>query len=149
MKRCKLRVIDQVKQFTLNHPTSAVDKSIAITCRAAHFPALPAPVKKTCEYTAANFTRRIRGTSQPYQQCVTETFRTPHNLCTCSFFCHADNAAAPAIFALAPLSAMMTNAAAPAILALAPPSAMLTNAAAPAILAPALQSAMQIGRAHV
>ena len=47
------------------------------------------------------------------------------------------NAAAPAILALAPLSAMLTNAAAPAILALTPLPAMLTNAAAPAILATA------------
>ena len=45
------------------------------------------------------------------------------------------NAAAPAILALNPLSAMLTNAAAPAILTPCPPSAMLTNAAAPRILA--------------
>jgi hypothetical protein len=52
------------------------------------------------------------------------------------------NAAAPALLARTPLSAMLTNAAAPAILALAPLSAMLTNAAAPALLAHTHPSAM-------
>ena len=52
------------------------------------------------------------------------------------------NAAAPALLARTPLSAMLTNVAAPAILAMAPLSAMLTNTAAPALLALAPWSAM-------